>query len=334
MFLRHSPHGEAMLEQRGHEFHVYTQAIYPEYFMNVLQETLLKLINDNWPGMEGRYRFGVPCPEIINGQPCKGRFNIDALRQFLVEGDTTIRCQNCSKKQSIAELLLGFEERPVDIQLQEINERLAGLDSRIANYFMATMHAIADEAKDGPRLFTLRTREAGLSPKQLFSQPLEIQLWCEAEGCQHPVTEKDNGVYLLDQPREWFVQIAPYTNFVLKVLATVAPIAAPAINTFFGPKTTETWKIADQLDLASALVDKLPSEIKTSDRTLSQGNFLSEPERSGILALHRFLNEEDPTQDRIGLHRVATYTGDFRWLCKNHYEAWQPNIPDVIQPHG
>ena len=147
--------------------------------MNVLQETLQKLINDNWPGMEGRYRFAVPCPEIIDGQPCKGRFNIDALRQFLAEGDITIRCQNCSKKQSIAELLLGFEERPVDIQLQEINERLAGLDSRIANYFMATMHAIADEAKGGPRLFTLRPREAGLSPKQLFSQPLEIQLWCE-----------------------------------------------------------------------------------------------------------------------------------------------------------
>ena len=129
------------------------------------------------------------------------------------------------------------------------------------------------------------------------------------------------------------MQIAPYANFVLKVLATVAPIAAPAINTFFGPKTTETWKIADQLDLASALVDKLPSEIKDLDRILSQGNFLSEPERSGILALHHFLNEEDPTQDRIGLHRIATYTGDFRWLCKNHYEAWQPNIPDVIYPN-
>ncbi|MFZ1043001.1 MAG: hypothetical protein WCA79_16210 [Anaerolineales bacterium] len=71
-------------------------------------------------------------------------------------------------------------------------------------------------------------------------------------------------------------------------------IAAPAINTFLGPTTTEIWKIADQLDLASALVDKLPSEIKTSDRTLSQGNFLSEPEHSGILALHRFLKRRRP----------------------------------------
>ena len=43
------------------------------------------------------------------------------------------------------------------------------------------------------------------------------------------------------------LQIAPYANFALKVLETVAPMAAPAINTFFGSKTTETWGIDDQL---------------------------------------------------------------------------------------
>ncbi|MFZ5822034.1 MAG: hypothetical protein ACOYYJ_19260 [Chloroflexota bacterium] len=60
---------------------------------------------------------------------------------------------------------------------------------------------------------------------------------------------------------------------------------------------------------------------------------VSEPERSGILALHRLLNEVDPTGAKLGLHRVATYTGDYRWLCDHHYAAWQPNIPDVIQAH-
>ena len=88
--------------------------------------------------------------------------------------------------------------------------------------------------------------------------------------------------------------------------------------------------IKDQLDLANAIIDKLPTEIKTPDRPLTERGIISEPERSGILALHRLLNELDPTQDRLGLHRVATYTGDFRWLCDYHYKAWQPNIPDVI----
>ncbi|MFZ4661008.1 MAG: COR domain-containing protein [Caldilineaceae bacterium] len=333
MFLRHPPHGEAMLEKRGREFHIYAQADWPEHFMNVLHSTLQKLITDNWPGLEGRYRFMVPCPEIIDGQPCKGRFNIHALRQFLTEGDTNTRCPECTKRQSIAELLFGFEERPVDVQLREIKEQLAGLDSRIANYFMAMMHAIADEAKHGPRLFTFRSREAGLSPKQLFSRPITLQLWCEAEGCQHPLFEKDKGNYEIEQPRKWVTEIAPYATFVLGLLKTVAPIAAPAINTFFGAKTTETWGITDHLDFANSILDQLPADIKSPDRPLTERGIVSEPERSGILALHRLLNEIDPTQDRLGLHRVATYTGDYRWLCQHHYDAWQPHIPDVIPSH-
>jgi len=333
VFLSHAPHGEAMLEQRGREFHIYAQAAWPEYFLNVLQHTLQKLIDDNWPGLKDRYGFMVPCPEVINGQPCKGRFKIQALRQFLAEGDSTVRCQECSCKLSIVELLFGFEDTKMEKQLQAIEYRLVGWESRIANYFMALMNAIADEAKDGPRLFTFRSRDAGLSPSQLFSRPLELQLWCEAEGCQHPVIEKDKGFYSIDQPREWVTQLAPYANFALKLLSTVAPIAAPGINAFFGDKTTEKWKIKLQLDLANAIIGKLPDEIKASDRGMTPGKMLSEPEHSGILALHRLLNELDPTQDKLGLHRVATYTGDYRWLCKHHYDAWQPNIPDVIPPH-
>ena len=61
-----------------------------------------------------------------------------------------------------------------------------------------------------------------------------------------------------------------------------------------------------------------------------QRGMVIEPERSGILALHLLLNDLDLTQDKLGLHRVATYTGDYRWLCKRHYDAYQPNIPDVI----
>ncbi|MFZ5902154.1 MAG: COR domain-containing protein [Chloroflexota bacterium] len=333
MFLNHGTHGEAMLEKRGREFHVYAQAVYPEYFMNVLQETLQKLITDNWPGLEGRYRFMVPCPEVIDDQPCKGRFNIHALRQWLADGDMTARCQECSRKHSIAELLFGFEDTKIEKQLQAIENRLVGWESRIANYFMALMNAISDEAKNGPRLFTFRSREAHLPLQQLFSRPMELQLWCEAEGCQHPVIEKDKGVYPINIQHEWVKQVAPYANFALKVLATVAPIAEPAINTFFGPKTTETWGIADQLSLAGAIIGKLPAKIETPDRGMQPGQMLSGPERSGILALHRFLNEVDPTQAKLGLHRVATYTGDYRWLCDHHYEAWQPNIPDVIRPH-
>ena len=79
MFLRNKSHGEAMLELRGREFHVYAEAVWPEYFINVLRRILHKLITDNWPGLENRYFFAVPCLEKKNGKPCDGRFDIEAL---------------------------------------------------------------------------------------------------------------------------------------------------------------------------------------------------------------------------------------------------------------
>lgn len=335
MFLSHGTHGTAMLEKRDREFHIYAQAAWPEHFMNVLHSTLEKLIADNWPGLEGRYRFMVPCPEMVDGQACKGRFNIHALRKFLTEGDTHVRCQECSCKLSIAELLLGFEERDLSVQLSAINEQLtqarkqiAGLDSRVADHFWATMRAIADEGRNGPRLFTLSSGYAESSLEKLLGQPMELQLWCEAEGCQHPLY--DHGLYKIDSPKEWVKQMANYAIFAFKLLNIISPIAAPAINTFFGSKTTETWGIDDRLKLAGAIIGKLPTKIETPDQRPPQRDMLNEVERSGILALHRFLNEVDPAQEKLGLHRVSTYTGDFRWLCKRHYDAYQPNIPDVI----
>jgi len=46
------------------------------------------------------------------------------------------------------------------------------------------------------------------------------------------------------------------------------------------------------------------------------------------------LREVDPNQERIGLYSIPTYTGDFTWVCKKHYDLLQSKIPDVIQTHG
>ena len=331
MFLRYEPHGEAFVEKRGRELHVYAQADWPQYFMIVLQDTLKKLIKDNWPGLEGHYRFTIPCPTIHDdGKHCKGRFQVQALQNFLAQGATAFPCQDCLQMLSISDLLMGFEERSVDARLREIQEKLDGLDSRIADYFMATMRAIADEAKHGPRLFTLRS-DPKYSPKELFIKPMQVQLWCEAEGCQHPVLESGKGVYQLTQPQKWVQAIAPYANFALKVLTTVAPLASPAVDLFFKGTKIQKENIDKNLGMANAILDAFPEEIKGSQHSEFKGGLLSEPERSGILALHQLIREQDPTHAKLGLHRVTTYTGDYRWLCKHHYDAWQPNIPDVIE---
>jgi internalin A len=329
MFLRNKRHGEAMLELREREFHIYAEAVWPEFFMNILRKTLQKLITDNWPGMEGRYSFTVPCQTQLNGRMCEGRFDIDALRQFLEEGDKTIRCQSCRKPQNIVDLLYGFEEIDLSKQLADIQARLAGLDSRIANYFWAVMQAIASESKEGPCLFTITPIDADWK-KKLFAKRYRLQLWCEAEGCQHPVLEKGKGVYEFDATREWVKRVTPYANFIAGVLKTVLPMAAPAVNVVFGEKTTEKWGVEAELDLMKEATDKLLPEIKLAEPSPLREGVLTEVERSGVLALHALLRELDPAQEKLGLKRVPTYTGDYRWLCQKHYEQAQPKIPDKI----
>ena len=337
MFLRNKSHGEAMLELREREFHVYAEAVWPEYFMNVLRQTLQKLITDNWPGLKDRYYFAVPCREQSDDKPCNGRFNIDSLRQFLEEGDKTIRCQTCRKRQDIVELLFGFEEEDSREQLvrietkldrgfEEMRREFEGLESRVANYVMMIMHAIASESKDGPRLFNLIATEGNW-----HAERFRLHLWCEAEGCSHPVLEEGKGVYEFKDTREWIKKIAPYANFVAGVLKTLLPMVAPAVNTFWGEKTIEKLGLQDELDLMKEGTGNLLKEIKISDPSRLRQHVLSEAERSGVLALHAFLREVDPHHEKLGLKRIPTYTGDFLWLCEKHYEQSQSKIPDKIE---
>jgi internalin A len=339
MFLRNKTHGEAMLELRDREFHIHTQAVWPEYFMNVLQLTLEKLITDNWPGMAGNYSFRVPCRTQRNGKPCRGRFDIAALKEFLDQGYETFPCQECRTHQDIVELLYGFEDEDTRAQLASIEAKLdrgfegvlqglEELESRLANSVMAIMYALANEAQNGPRLFTIEPID-GWGVRNLYSRPFRLHLWCEAEGCQHPVYEDEMGIYEFRRTQKWIEQVAPYANFVAGMLKTILPVAIPAANLYFGKAVFEQSAWSGWLDLMKEGTDKLLPKISGSDP--SREGMLSDAERAGILALHSFLREKDPNHKRLGLRRIPTYTGDYRWLCQAHYKASLSKIPDVIE---
>ena len=330
MFLNNIGHGEAYLELRGREFHVYTEAVWPVFFMTVIKGILTRLITDNWPGMKDGYYFAVPCREKVTGQMCDGRFDIEALRQFLNEGDATIRCQVCRQRQDIIELLYGFEEHKLDEQLQRIEEKVDGLDSHIANYVMAIMHAMANEAKQGPRLFTIEPVDGYW--RQLVMKRYRFQLWCEAEGCQHPVLEEGKGVYEFKVLSERIGRILPYANIIAGVLKTLLPIAAPAANLFFDAKVINESGIKDHLDLMKESTGKLlQGDLEIHEPMKMKDGVLKGTERSGILELHTVLRGEDPNHEKLGLKRMPTYSGDYLWLCDKHYKEAQPKIPEKIE---
>jgi internalin A len=350
IFLRHQAHGEALLELREREFHLYVQAVWPTYFMNTLRDTLNKLISDNWPGMKDSFSFAVPCPGQRLGHPCEGRFRVEALHHFLEDGLRQIPCQFCLQPQDTIRLLHGFERETASQQLDRIEEMVACLPPEIsrikagievvsveleevksqqADLFMKMLHAMADEAKEGPRFFTLEPSEGNW--RRPLSQKYRLHLWCEAEDCQHPVVEEGKGRYEFPDSRQWVKTVAPYANRIARVLKAIVPLASPALNEFFGPNTTTTLGLKDRLDLMKEGTDKTIREMRISDHSMSKEGNLSEAERSGVLALHSLLRELDPHHALLGLTRVATYTGEYRWLCRRHYEETLSKIPDRIE---
>ena len=347
MFLRNTTHGTALLELRERDFFIHVEAVWPEYFMNVLETTLQQLILDNWPGLKDRYTFRVPCQDHYKGAPCTGSFSIDALRDYLDEGDITIRCERCRRRQDIVSLLYGWEDQNEREQLQRIESKLdrvgttmqqefshisthlTELESRVANSFWSLMHAIASEAKHGPRLYTIRAVDNALW-RIGFKRRCELHLWCEAEGEQHPVFERGKGVYPIEMNREWLNNVAPYLNFAYRVLKPAAFLATPALNSVFGEEFIKSQGIGAQLELADRTLQTLPAGTPQPNAPSTRSSVISAIERTGLLTLHHFLKEQDPTHAHLGLQRVPTYTGDYRWLCRHHYEAAQSKIPDKI----
>ena len=115
-------------------------------------------------------------------------------------------------------------------------------------------------------------------------------------------------------------------------MKTLLPMVAPSVNVVFGTDTFDKLKYKDHLNLIETSLDGvLPDKIKIFDPGRLQDGVLTESERSGLLALHNFLHDIDPNQERIGLYRIPTYTGNFAWVCKKHYDLMQPKIPEKIE---
>ena len=107
-------------------------------------------------------------------------------------------------------------------------------------------------------------------------------------------------------------------------------MVAPSVNVLFGNNTFEEWRHKDHLNLLQTSLNSiLPEGIKTYNPERLKEGVLTDSERSGLLALHRFLQTVDPDQARIGLRIIPTYTGDFAWVCKKHYEIMKSKIPEI-----
>ena len=343
VFLRHpiaAYASEALIELRTPvQLIVDVRAPSPDLFFNVLRDSIEDLIIRRWPGLT--YSLFVPCPTRgSDGQRCSGEFPLRFLSGYREKDGTHAPCQECFVSWDISELLTGFSwpEQFLQPQLERLQDQVAevvGGVNRLEAYAAETadsmrrvLRVVGSEITDCPRLFTL-TQEfpAGGRRVKFFQRHYRLVLWCEHPGHWHPWFAAS---YSFDQPDDWLVRIGPYATLIFKALQLVVPIVASAASVVLSEKQFKNAQ--HQLDLMKTLVAGLPHQEFEDHAELmatESARRLTSAEGQAARAIRVLLFEKDPTRAFGDLRRVQTPSGEFVWVCTDHYQEYDPGLPSI-----
>ncbi|MGJ3244491.1 MAG: COR domain-containing protein [Elainellaceae cyanobacterium] len=319
----------------------------PHSFFDVLREGF-ELTLSRYPGLQ--ITRLIPCPDP-DDESCLYEFDYQHLEKRLLKDKRTLECPSCAGDVSIDRLLFGLTPQMQDLVLAKLDR----IDQNMQEGFQELRELVQREflrqfRRDQkfpesycPNLFVLQPDNRSVWHRDIGSQRINLQLYCQYPGEVHPVcapknppTQKDpaQGFYPIDSPDAWLRNLAPYVSGMVRVLKYAAPLVSPTLG-YAAADLNE--QVKTDVSLMNALVGKLP-EITGSDRFALEG---SRPEQlrdadryaldrdrlsgSGLRALREFLKNEDSQECWGGLKRVLTPEGDYLWLCEEHEKVIYPS---------
>jgi internalin A len=353
VFLRHpiaAYASEALIELRApDQLVVDVRAPSPDFFFNVLRDSIEDLITRRWPGLT--YQLLIPCPTInADGSACSSLISMTGLLGYREEGETNYRCMNCMTRHDLSVLLTGFAhpDLPLQLELEQLHDeivevgggvkhlegavdRLEGYAAETADSMRRVLRAVSNEITDCPLLFSITEQTPAGAQRLRFDQRhYQLILWCEHPGHWHPWPAAS---YSLGQPRRWLVRIGPYATLILKALKLAMPLAGPVADMMLTDQ--QLTRAQHQLDLMTAVVAEL-SVPAVQDRdqlvTRESASQLTPAEGQSARALRTLLFEYDPTRAFGDLRRVQAPSGDFLWVCTDHYPEYDPGLPAIPVP--
>jgi len=330
LVLDNAYNGRAFLEHKGNDVHITVRAPYPERFLAMLTEEVKYLVESFWEGL--RCDVTVPC---LNPKPCLGLFEVEKLIENKKQGRPEQPCSTCNYWQSIDSLLLNAPAatQPISIevlerqfasvknQLDEVNNNTRRILSQVDKSYTDLLHVLTDEAKEGPRLFSLFPLDrSNFNPKEWIRAQFRLVLWCEHSRLPLPAlngTDSKMGVYELDLDREWFKKASPYLKFLSGTLGMVLPVASSAIK--LALDDTAYKLIEEQLDFGKSVIDatigetiKIGEFIGDIDLTTLERGIATRAENATLRELHALLKAKDPGFG--GLVRVMNKRNEFLWV--------------------
>ena len=338
--------GRALLRHIGNDVHITVRAAYPQGFLNTLTDEVKYLVESFWEGL--RCDVTVPC---LNLNPCNGLFEVRKLIENKKRGRPEQPCPICNEWQDIDKLLLNastaqpapvgelLASQQVLTQLNEMRRiliqqsttmigRFDNLDagqkellSKAETSYTNLIKVFTDEAKEGPRLFSLVPVErSGFNPKQWTSAKFKLILWCEHSRWPLPILngkDSDKGVYEFELTREWFKKAAPVLKAVTSTLSLVLPIASSAVKLVMDENAYKA--IENELNFGKDVIDGVLSGTEKTEIFTDAGDSVDlqhgtslRAENTSLRELHALLKAKDPGFG--GLVRVLNKRQEFLWV--------------------
>nr|VFJ62876.1 MAG: hypothetical protein BECKFW1821B_GA0114236_107719 [Candidatus Kentron sp. FW] len=351
--------GRAYLAHIGNDIRITVRAPYPAYFLGSLTGEVKWLVESFWEGL--RCEVTVPClVRQRDDKPCPGLFEVEKLIDSKRKNRSEHPCPICNEWQNIDALLNNAPPvravttgSALDILLAEfadmkraqvitylqMRQGFAGLDtndkkllSRIDDARDEFLRALTDEAKDGPRLFSLEpVKRSRFNPKGWAKEKFRIILWCEHSRLPLPVLygDENKGVCEIELDRAWFKKAAPLLKILNGTLRLGLPVAAAGLELTLDEATYETME--GQLDLGQEIIeaslkskggdnqigDWRDGEVPDRKRGQGAGSLISAPisaHGSVLREFHALLRKQDPGCKFGGLVRVRNKRNEFLWV--------------------
>ncbi len=355
--------GRALLEHIGNDIRITVRAPYPERFLAMLTEEIKYLVESFWEGLHCDVM--VPCIDPCgNNSPGVGLYEVEKLIESKRRKRLEYPCAVCNEWQNIDSLLHNAPSaQPVSAkelfaEFTDIKQELAKVIHKISDHstktmgrfdrldnstrrilsrldrvYSSLMKALIDEAKEGPRLFTLkpvRLKQNRINPKEWISAQFQLTLWCEHSRLPLPALnglDSTEGVYDIDVTFEWFVKAARLLGLLNSALSLILPVAASGIKLTLDEATYKD--IQNQLEFNKNFINASASGSEKFSSWLAEGaNISLEPgdeiyaEGAVLREFHSLLKSLDTTSRYGGLVRVMNKRQEFLWVHPQFVEEY------------
>jgi hypothetical protein len=341
----------------------------PDLLFHVLIDSVEELLRERWPGLgytlvipcTGVGPDGARCNaefklETLNRRLAQGRATITcpecdaklSVGKLLTGFSGATAAIRAADDHGSGLINVGSLARQLSL-LPEILAEQQRLEHRmtfVADSMHALLGAVNQEVTDCPRLFTLEpVNPHGLRKLEIHKRHFDLMLWCEYPDGVHPLT---GHAYYVGEPKEWFEKIRPYLKVTLQLLRIAAPAAGVAAG-LLAPRS-ENMQVGDSFKamgellersemMAGAVLDKAVDDSEAEpaeqvdelaqDSPDGQDAGLTAAEGAALRAFRELLFKLDPYRNFGGLGRALSSTGNYLWLCPEHFHVYHPGLPSL-----